>query len=148
MQKRDFLRASGALAASSLWPFAVLAQSAGDASATASSSTVLAAWHQDSSATQPAGEFVGLFALDWQAARPLMGAGLCLAAAGIALAYSLPHWPLLGSRVDRRLHAAGAQVAFRFNSFIALALIERVAGPAGLPLLALLIGLLVMLAGN
>ncbi|MBK6593197.1 MAG: DUF1513 domain-containing protein [Burkholderiales bacterium] len=69
MQKRDFLRASGALAASSLWPFAVLAQSAGDASATASSSTVLAAWHQDSSATQPAGEFVGLFALDWQAAQ-------------------------------------------------------------------------------
>jgi len=81
--------------------------------------------------------------LDWQAARPLMGAGLCMAAAGIALAYSLPHWPLLGSRVDSRLHAAGAQVAFRFNSFIALALIDRVAGPAGLPLLALLIGLLV-----
>ena len=81
--------------------------------------------------------------LDWQAARPLMGAGLCMAAAGIALAYSLPHWPLLGARVDRRLHAAGAQVAFRFNSFIALALIDRVAGPAGLPLLALLIGLLV-----
>jgi predicted permease len=81
--------------------------------------------------------------LDWQAAWQLVGAGLCMAAAAIALAYSLPHWPLLGTRVDRRLHAAGAQVAFRFNSFIALALIDRVAGPAGLPLLALLIGLLV-----
>ncbi len=30
---------------------------------------MLAAWHQDSSATQAAGEFVGLFALDWQTAQ-------------------------------------------------------------------------------
>ncbi len=81
--------------------------------------------------------------LDWQAARPLMAAGLCMAAAGILLAYSLPLWPLLGRQIDRRMHAAGAQVGFRFNSFIALALIEKVAGPQGLPLLALLIGLLV-----
>ena len=81
--------------------------------------------------------------LDWQAARPLMAAGLCMAAAGILLAYSLPLWPLLGRQIDRRMHAAGAQVGFRVNSFIALALIEKVAGPQGLPLLALLIGLLV-----
>lgn len=69
MQKRDFLRAGGALVASSLWPFAVLAGSASDAPATAPTSTVLAAWHRDSSATQSAGEFVGLFELDWRAAQ-------------------------------------------------------------------------------
>lgn len=83
--------------------------------------------------------------LDWLTARPLMGAGLCMAAASIALAYSLPHWPLLGTRVDRRLHAAGAQVAFRFNSFIGLALAERLAGSQGLLLIAVLIGVCVPL---
>jgi len=68
MKKRDFLRSGGTWAASALWPFAVVAQSASDAGS-ASPSTVLAAWHQDSSATQPAGEFVGLFELDWQATQ-------------------------------------------------------------------------------
>lgn len=68
MKKRDFLRSGGALAASALWPFAVMAQSTGDAEP-APRSTVLAAWHQDGSATQTAGEFVGLFELDWQAAQ-------------------------------------------------------------------------------
>ncbi len=68
MKKRDFLRSGGAWAASALWPFAVAAQSASDAGP-ASRSTVLAAWHQDGSATQAAGEFVGLFELDWQAAQ-------------------------------------------------------------------------------
>ncbi len=83
--------------------------------------------------------------LDWQTARPLTLAGLSMAAGAIALSYSLPHWPLLGRAIDRRLHAASAQVGFRFNSFIALALIDKVVGPQGLPLLALLIGLLVPL---
>jgi hypothetical protein len=31
---------------------------------------------------------------------------------------ALPHLPWLGTRIDRRDHAASAQVAFRFNSFI------------------------------
>jgi hypothetical protein len=44
-----------------------------------------------------------------------------------------------------RLHAAGAQVAFRFNSFIGLALVERAAGPGGVQLLAVLIGFCVPL---
>ena len=35
------------------------------------------------------------------------------------------------ARIDRRDHAASAQVAFRFNSFIALALAERLAEPQG-----------------
>ena len=60
--------------------------------------------------------------LDLQAASGLMGAGLALGITGIALAYALPHVPLLGRWIDRRDHAASAQVAFRFNSFIGLAL--------------------------
>ena len=44
-----------------------------------------------------------------------------------------------------QLHASGAQTAFRFNSFIALALAERLAGPQGLAWVALLIALCVPL---
>jgi malonate transporter and related proteins len=80
---------------------------------------------------------------EWRAAGHLMGAGLCLALLGILLAHSLPHWPGLGRAIDRRRHAASAQVAFRFNSFIALALADKVAGPLGTPLVAVLIGTLV-----
>jgi len=43
------------------------------------------------------------------------------------------------------LHAASAQVGFRFNSFVAIALIERLAGPQGSLLIALLIGIFVPL---
>lgn len=83
--------------------------------------------------------------LDPAAASSLAAAGLCLAAAGVGLAYSIPHWPVLGRHVDRRLHAASAQVGFRFNSFIALALVDKVAGPQGMQLVAVLIGLCVPL---
>lgn len=83
--------------------------------------------------------------LDLQSASSLMGAGLSLGVAGIALAYSLPHWPWLGQKIDVRLHAASAQVGFRFNSFIALALAEKVAGPPGLLMIAILIGVCVPL---
>jgi len=83
--------------------------------------------------------------LDLDAASSLMGAGLSLGTAGIALSYSLPHWPWLGRRIDLRLHAASAQVGFRFNSFIALALAEKVAGPQGLLMIAVLIGVCVPL---
>ena len=60
---------------------------------------------------------------------------------GIALAYALRYW----RGVDARLHASGAQTAFRFNSFIALALAERLGGPQGLAWVALLIALCVPL---
>jgi malonate transporter and related proteins len=83
--------------------------------------------------------------LDWASTSSLMGAGLTLGVAGIALSYSLPHWPVLGRHIDRRLHAASAQVGFRFNSFIALALADKVAGPEGLVLIAVLIGVCVPL---
>jgi predicted permease len=62
--------------------------------------------------------------------------------AGILLAYAVGLWP----GVDRRLHASGAQTAFRFNSFIALALAERLGGPQGLAWMALVIALSVPLS--
>jgi malonate transporter len=55
----------------------------------------------------------------------------------------LPHVPGLRAHIDRRDHAASTQVAFRFNSFICLALAERLAGAEGLLLIAVLIGVCV-----
>ena len=78
--------------------------------------------------------------LDPAAASALIAAGVCLAASAIGLSYSLPWWPVLGRHFDRRDHAASAQVGFRFNSFIALALAERIAGAQGLLLISMLIG--------
>ncbi|MDR2154552.1 MAG: AEC family transporter [Burkholderiaceae bacterium] len=83
--------------------------------------------------------------LDLRAASGLMGAGLVMGAAGIALAYALPRLPGLSGRIDARDHAASAQIAFRFNSFIGLALAERLAGAQGLQLIAVLIGVCVPL---
>ena len=83
--------------------------------------------------------------LDLGATSSLIGAGLSLGLAGIAMAYSLPYLPWLGRHIDTREHAASAQVAFRFNSFIGLALAERLAGSQGLQLIAVLIGVCVPL---
>jgi malonate transporter len=81
--------------------------------------------------------------LDFGATSNLLTAGLCIGACGIAMAYALPHVPGLRSHIDRRDHAASTQVAFRFNSFICLALAERLAGAEGLLLIAVLIGVCV-----
>ncbi len=78
--------------------------------------------------------------LDLVAASSLIAAGLSLAISAIVLSYSLPYWPILGPHIDRREHAASAQVGFRFNSFIALALAERIAGAQGLLMISVLIG--------
>lgn len=78
--------------------------------------------------------------LDWAATSSLIAAGLLAGLAGIALAYSLPWWPGLKGHVQRRDHASAAQVAFRFNSFIGLALADRLAGPQGLLFMSVLIG--------
>jgi predicted permease len=83
--------------------------------------------------------------IDLNAASSLIGAGLALGVCAIALSYSLPYWPLLGRHLDRRDHAASAQVGFRFNSFIALALADRLAGPEGLLMISMLIGVCVPL---
>lgn len=71
----------------------------------------------------------------------LAAAGVGVALAGIALAYSLRWW----RGAERALLASGAQTAFRFNSFIALALAERLSGAQGLAWIALLIALCVPL---
>ena len=83
--------------------------------------------------------------LDLGATSSLIAAGLSMGVLGIALAYSLPHLPWLGPHIDKRAHAASAQIAFRFNSFIGLALAERLAGAEGLMLIAVLIGVCVPL---
>ena len=83
--------------------------------------------------------------LDLAATSGLIGAGLAMGLSGIALAYSVPYWPGMGQRVDAHEHAGSVQVAFRFNSFIALALAERLAGGPGLALVAVLIGVSVPL---
>lgn len=67
------------------------------------------------------------------------GLGLALTASGIALAYALARLP----GVDPKLHASGAQTAFRFNSYVAIALAERLAGASGLAWMALLMALCV-----
>ena len=65
--------------------------------------------------------------------------GWAITLAGVGLAYALRLWP----KVDARLHASGAQTAFRFNSFIGFALAERIGGPQGVAVVALLIAVCV-----
>lgn len=81
--------------------------------------------------------------LDFGATSSLLTAGVGVGACGIAMAYALPFVPGLRTHIDRRDHAASAQVAFRFNSFICLALAERLAAAEGLLLIAVLIGVCV-----
>ena len=81
--------------------------------------------------------------LDFGVTSSLLAAGVLMALAAIAMAYALPWVPGLRKVIDRREHAGSAQVAFRFNSFIALALADRLAGAQGLLLIAVLIGVCV-----
>lgn len=71
----------------------------------------------------------------------LAAAAVCTVAVGVVIAFAIGRWP----GVDARLHASGAQTAFRFNSFIGLALSERLGGPQGLAWMALCIALCVPL---
>ena len=82
---------------------------------------------------------IGRAPLQIAATVDLALAGWGVIGSGIVLAYALR----LSRRVDARLHASGVQTAFRFNSFIALALAERLGGPQGLAWVALLIALCV-----
>ncbi|WP_423599508.1 AEC family transporter [Roseateles sp. MS654] len=72
----------------------------------------------------------------------LMGAGLGVVLSGIALASALRWVP----GVDARTHASGAQVAFRFNSFVALALAERLYGAQGVAWIAMIVAVCVPVA--
>ncbi|MFY7866478.1 AEC family transporter [Roseateles sp.] len=69
--------------------------------------------------------------------------GLATVLAGVAFAYALRGLPWWRSESLREMHASGAQVAFRFSSFIALAVAERLLGAQGVAWVALLIALCV-----
>lgn len=75
-------------------------------------------------------------------ALALAGAGVAVLLCGVLMAYALRLWP----GMHARNHASGAQVAFRFNSFVALALAERLQGAQGVAWIALVIALCVPLA--
>lgn len=74
-------------------------------------------------------------------ALPLASAGWIVTFCGIGLAYALSRWPAAAPG----MHASGAQIAFRFNSYVALAVVERVSGAPGLASIALVISLVVPL---
>jgi malonate transporter and related proteins len=74
-----------------------------------------------------------------QSGLPLATAGLLVVGTGIALAYALAYWP----GVDQRLQASGAQTAFRFNSYVALAFADRLGGSPGVAWVALLVAVCV-----
>ena len=74
-------------------------------------------------------------------AATLATGGALVCGTGLLLSMALRWWP----GVDARLHASGAQVAFRFNSYIALALAERLAGAQGVAWIAVLIAICVPL---
>lgn len=79
--------------------------------------------------------------LDLGTCAPLMAAGLLLALCTIALSYGLVHLPWIKSHINTLKHAGSAQVAFRFNSFIALALAQRLFGEMGLIQISILLGI-------
>ena len=83
--------------------------------------------------------------LDLQAASHLIAAGLLVGISGIAMSYALPYLPGLRQHIPPKLHAGSAQIGFRFNSFIALALADRLGGPPALLMIAVLIGVCVPL---
>jgi predicted permease len=78
--------------------------------------------------------------LDIQATSSFLFAGVGMGFIGILLSYTFPYLPWIGRHIDRRDHAASAQIGFRFNSYIALALVERLTGSEGMLLIAVLIG--------
>ncbi len=63
--------------------------------------------------------------------------GVAIFGIGLALTVLLRRWP----GIDAHRLASGAQVAFRFNSYVALALAERLGGAQGVAWVALLIAL-------
>lgn len=77
--------------------------------------------------------------LDASTALPLAGCALGVVAAGVALSLGLGRWP----GVDARMHASGAQTAFRFNSYVALALADRLGGAPAVASMALIVSLVV-----
>ncbi|MFM2058019.1 MAG: hypothetical protein RLY71_2404 [Pseudomonadota bacterium] len=67
--------------------------------------------------------------------------GVLVVGTGFVLSALLRYWP----GVDQHRQASGAQIAFRFNSYVALALAERLGGAPSVAGIALLIALCVPL---
>jgi predicted permease len=72
----------------------------------------------------------------------LGASGLAILSTGIVLSYAVALLP----DIDARRHAAGAQVAFRFNSYVGLALAERLGGAQGVAWMALVVAVCVPLS--
>lgn len=76
-------------------------------------------------------------------ASSLMLAGISLGLVAIALAYSVAKLPLVNRYFTSSEHASSCQIAFRFNSFIGLAITDRLLGPTGVQMMAVIIGVCV-----
>lgn len=73
--------------------------------------------------------------LDFSAAARLLQTGFAVIGVGIALG-----WAARLARPDPRVWASAVQCAFRFNSYVALALAGRLGGDAAITTMALLVG--------
>jgi malonate transporter len=69
-------------------------------------------------------------------AGPVLGSAMGAALGGIALGQAVRFF----CKVDSRQFASGVQCAFRFNSYVLLALSQRIGGGEGLALAALIMG--------
>jgi malonate transporter and related proteins len=81
--------------------------------------------------------------INFGAMSSLIAAALSLVSLGIVLTYAIGRWSVI-KKLD---FASSAQVAFRFNSFIALAMAERLANREGILMMAVIIGVSVPLCG-
>jgi malonate transporter and related proteins len=79
--------------------------------------------------------------LDVRAASSLIAAAWAMVVCGIFICYAIGKLP----GVQARDHAGAAQIGFRFNSFIALAIADRLVGAQGVLLIAIIIGVCVPL---
>lgn len=77
--------------------------------------------------------------LDFAAAAPALKAAVVTVAIGMALAYAVK-WVL---KPDAKAHASSFQTAFRFNSYIGLAIAGRLHGEAGIAAFGIVIGIVV-----
>lgn len=78
-------------------------------------------------------------------ASSLMLAGLALGVSAIVLAYSVAYLPFVNRYFTSSEHASSCQIAFRFNSFIGLAITDRLLGASGVQMMAVIIGVCVPL---
>jgi malonate transporter and related proteins len=79
--------------------------------------------------------------IDFVAAAPALKAAVATVLIGMALAYAV-RWIL---KPEEKIFASGFQLAFRFNSYIGLAIAGRLHGEAGIAAFGIVIGIVVPL---